>query len=166
MLNLWDIVVVAFVGWRVWRGWHLGLVNEVFGLLAIMAGTVAAVWFSHSIETLLGPFLGHGQVTHLAALVAAFAVIALFIIGIGAVVTKVVHALFFGILNRSLGVAFGVISGFSMAIVVSFFLMAWDVGSLSHKVGASITGRVAAGMAGAIRSALPDKVVQQVSKNI
>ena len=166
MLNLWDIVVVAFVGWRVWRGWNRGFANEVFGLLAVVFGAICAVWLSATVEGILGKVIGHGNVTKLVALALAFAVIALCLIAVGGLVTKVLHAMFLGAVNRSLGAAFGVLSGFSIALVISLFLMAWDLGGFSKTVGASLSGHVAGGMAEAISAALPAKIVQQVKKSI
>lgn len=163
MLNFWDIVVVAFVGWRVWRGWHRGFVNEIFGLLAIVAGAIGAAWLSQSVQAVLVRFFGVSDAVKLAALAIAFLMVALVVIAAGVGATRVVHALYLGAVNRSFGAAFGVISGLSMALVISFFLMAWDIGALSQQVRGSLSGHVAAGMAGTIRGALPGNLVEQVT---
>ncbi|MBI5528837.1 MAG: CvpA family protein [Deltaproteobacteria bacterium] len=162
MPNFWDIVVVAFVGWRVHAGWARGIIMEVFRLLALAAGSMGAIWGAAKVENFFDGLIGHGPGSKLIALAVAFAIIALCVMVIGMAATKIAHALFLSTLNKSLGAAFGVLSGFALALVLSLLLMAFDTGQASRYVGSSLTGRIAYGAASAVSAVLPGEILRHL----
>jgi uncharacterized membrane protein required for colicin V production len=162
MPNFWDIVVVAFVAWRVHAGWARGFIMEIFRLLALAAGSIGAFWGAAKVEVFFGGLIGHGPGSKLIALAVAFAIVALCVMLIGMTVTKIAHALFLSTLNRTLGAGFGILSGFALALVVSLLLMAFDTGQASRYVGSSLTGRIAYGAASAVSAVLPGEILRHI----
>jgi len=153
-MNWWDVATVFFVLMRIRAGWRNGLVNEIFRLIALIAGAGGALWGALIIQDLVAAVMGNTPAAGLVALLVAFAIIALVFFAIGRIITMVLHKIFLEHINRAAGAVFGIATGVLLALVVSFLIMLFSTGGFGNYVGGSLTGRWATDVAGEFAKSL------------
>lgn len=125
-MNYLDIVLVVLLILSAINGFSKGFVEELAGLVALILGIWAAIHFSDVIATFLTDNL-HFTFQHLSlvAFILTFILVVIAVHLIGAFVSKLVHSVSLGFLNRLAGLAFGVVKG---ALILSIVLV------IFHKV--------------------------------
>lgn len=125
LMNIFDIIIAAFLLFSFARGILKGFFAEVASLLAIIAGIFAAIHFSYHIEYYLvnSSTLDWSDKTNkLVAMAVTFLIVVLLIIFIGKILTKIADFTALGMLNKLLGGVFGVLkTGLILSVIFTFF---------------------------------------------
>ncbi len=122
-MNTVDVVVGAFVAIAGLRGFWRGFVRELFGLLALGAGILAAVHWSNLAAALIGDALPAPEVVRDGvAFVGVFLVTHVIVNLTGLLLDRLVSALLLGGVNRVVGVVFGAAKALTVAAVVLLFV--------------------------------------------
>jgi membrane protein required for colicin V production len=154
-MNLWDVLIIFLLGWRIHSGWRIGFINEVFRLAAVVCGAAGALLLAPRVVSWLGGFIRDPATARLAALGLAFIFIAVLMLLVGVVLTKIASLMLLGLVNRSLGAAFGVLSGLMLALLISLLVSNYAPQWGALYVRHSLTGRIAKNMADHIKRSLP-----------
>ncbi len=122
-MEIFDIIVLVFIGYGLVRGFSKGFVIEVSGFIALFAGIYGALHFSDFISIELAKHVDWSpksiQITSFALL---FIVCVYAVSLLAKMLTKVIHLAALGILNRMLGATFGLLK---MTLILSALLMAY-----------------------------------------
>ncbi|OBX24335.1 MULTISPECIES: CvpA family protein [Bizionia] len=119
-----DIILVAFLGLGLVRGFLKGFFVEIASLVALIAGIYGAIHFSFYAAELLMDYVDWDEKTiNVAAFAITFIVIVLVIALAGKALTKLADFAALGILNKLLGALFGVVK---MALILSVLLNIFD----------------------------------------
>lgn len=120
-MNILDLLLSIFLLLGLVRGLFKGFFTELASLLALIGGIYAAIHFSGATYAFLNSFINWEE-KYLAILSFAvtFFVVALLISVAGNFLTKMVHMVALGIINRLAGAALGVLK---MAFLASIFIM-------------------------------------------
>jgi membrane protein required for colicin V production len=120
-MNILDLLLSIFLLLGLVRGFFKGFFAELAGLLSLIGGIYAAIHFSGATYAFLNSFINWDE-KYLAILSFAvtFLVVAILISLAGSFLTKMVHMVALGIINRLAGGIFGVLK---MAFLVSIFIM-------------------------------------------
>lgn len=120
-MTAFDFLVIGIVGLSAVFAFVRGFVRVLVSLLAWVLGVVAAVRFSEVIGAML-PDFGETPATRY---VAAFALILVGVLIVGAlagfVLSRLVRAVGLGFLDRALGAIFGVARGLLIAVLLVLF---------------------------------------------
>ncbi|MGY0391068.1 CvpA family protein [Bizionia sp. KMM 8389] len=120
-----DIILVAFLGLGLVRGFLKGFFVEIASLVALIAGIYGAIHFSFYAAELLIEYVDWNEQTiNVAAFAITFIVIVLVIALAGKALTKLANFAALGILNKLLGALFGVVK---MGLILSVLLNVFDV---------------------------------------
>ena len=120
-MNILDLLLSIFLLLGLVRGLFKGFFSELASLLALLGGIYAAIHFSGAAYAFFSAFLDW-DVKYLSILSFAvtFFVVAILISLAGSFLTKMVHMVALGIINRLAGGALGVLK---MAFLASIFIM-------------------------------------------
>ncbi len=119
-----DIILVAFLGFGLVRGFMKGFFVEIASLVALIAGIYGAIHFSfYAAEMLMGYVDWDEKTINVVAFAITFIVIILVIALAGKALTKLADFAALGILNKLLGALFGVLT---MALILSVLLNIFD----------------------------------------
>lgn len=119
-----DIILVAFLGFGLIRGFLKGFFVEIASLVALIAGIYGAIHFSYyAAEMLMNQVDWDEKTINVAAFAITFIVIVLVIALAGRALTKLADFAALGILNKLLGALFGVVK---MALILSVLLNIFD----------------------------------------
>ncbi|TYB78617.1 CvpA family protein [Bizionia myxarmorum] len=119
-----DIILVAFLGFGLVRGFLKGFFVEIASLVALVAGIYGAIHFSFYASEMLIEYVEWEEKTvNIAAFAITFIVIVLIIALAGKALTKLADFASLGILNKLLGAFFGLIK---MALILSVLLNVFD----------------------------------------
>ena len=120
-MNTVDIVLGIVLLLGVVQGFLKGFLVELAGLLALILGIYAAIHFSDYTFVFLQDFISRDdEQLYWVSFAATFILVVVFISILGRVLTKIVHLIALGILNRIFGAVFGFLK---MAFLASLFLM-------------------------------------------
>lgn len=120
-MNILDLLLSIFLLMGLVRGLFKGFFVELAGLLALIGGIYAAIHFSGATYLFLDSFLDWSdKLLSLTAFAVTFFVVAMLISIAGSFLTKMVHMVALGIINRLAGAALGVLK---MAFLASIFIM-------------------------------------------
>lgn len=120
-----DIILVAFLGLGLVRGFLKGFFVEIASLVALVAGIYGAIHFSfYAAEILIEHVDWDEKTINIAAFAITFIVIVLVIALAGKALTKLANFAALGILNKLLGALFGVVK---MALILSVLLNVFNV---------------------------------------
>lgn len=123
-MNILDLLLSIFLLLGLVRGLFKGFFAELAGLLSLIGGIYAAIHFSSATYAFLDSFITWDE-KYLAILSFAvtFFVVALLISLAGSFLTKMIHMVALGIINRLAGGIFGVLK---MAFLASIFMMFFE----------------------------------------
>lgn len=131
-MNSIDIILCVFLLFGLIRGFFKGFLIELAGLVALIAGIYAAIHYSGIIMAVIDGFLDlEERYLLIISFALTFFIVSLIIVLTGRILTKALHILALGIVNRLTGAAFGLIK---MAFFASLFFMflnqfsAYDLG--------------------------------------
>ncbi len=120
-MNTLDIIlgILLLIGFV--RGFFRGFLVELAGLIALVAGIYAAIYFSDGTLTFLDSFLDWDpKYLKLLAFALTFLIVVVIISLLARLLTKVMDLMALGLVNKLLGSVFGLVK---MAFVASVFLM-------------------------------------------
>lgn len=106
-MKIIDTLILIAAVWIALKGYKHGLFDEVFHLLAIIAGAWAAVYGNKYVAEYI--FL-HSATANILSVVCAFALAAIAVIFIGKLCQSIFNGLLPSILNNMLGALFGIIT--------------------------------------------------------
>ncbi|NJW52856.1 CvpA family protein [Salinimicrobium oceani] len=120
-MNILDLLLSIFLLMGLVRGLFKGFFTELAGLLALIGGIYAAIHFSDAIYSFLNVFIDWNErYLTILAFAITFFIVALLISLAGSFLTKMVHMVALGIVNRLAGGALGLLK---MAFLASIFIM-------------------------------------------
>jgi membrane protein required for colicin V production len=123
-MNYVDIVLGILLILSAISGFSKGFVEELAGLVALILGILAAIYFSDIVgQFLTNTFHFTFKYLHIVAFIVTFILVVILVHIIGSVVNKMVKAISLGFLNRLAGLAFGAVKG---ALILSVLLVVFD----------------------------------------
>ncbi|MFD2551379.1 CvpA family protein [Bizionia sediminis] len=119
-----DMVLFAFLGFAVVRGFIKGFFVAIASLVALIAGIYGAIHFSFYVAEMLINYVNWDEKTiNITAFISTFIVIVLAIGLAGKALTTLANFAALGILNKLLGAFFGLIK---MVLILSVLLNVFD----------------------------------------
>jgi len=120
-MNYIDVIIIVILVAGMVRGFFNGFVKEVASLLALILGIWGAIKFSgFTAEKLYDYFDLTGNYVGIVSFLITFGIIVIIIHFIGMLVDKLVDAVSLNILNKLLGIVFGL---FKSILILSVFLV-------------------------------------------
>ncbi|MCL2040425.1 MAG: CvpA family protein [Bacteroidales bacterium] len=117
-----DIVIVLLLIITAFRGFSKGFVMQLAGLIAMAAGILAAYFFWNASYLMIQQWVEwNHHVLKVIAVIGTTLVVTIVILLLGKLLSKVIHLTPFGILDRLLGVIFGIVR---MVLLLSFVIFA------------------------------------------
>ena len=128
-MNWLDVVLICLLAASVAGGFSKGLVRQVFGLAAAIAGLICGAWFYRMPAESLRPYVGSQAVANLCGFLLIFA--GAMVLGwmVSALIGMLVKAVGLSWLNRLGGAAFGVVRGVVIGVAVITAMVAFAPGS-------------------------------------
>lgn len=121
LMNIIDIVLLAFLLWAVYKGFTKGLIYQAASLAALILGIYGAIHFSDITSTyLIDKFDLTGKYLPIISFSITFIIIVLAVHLVSFLLDKLVKAVALGIFNRIAGVIFSIVK---MAFILSIFLV-------------------------------------------
>jgi membrane protein required for colicin V production len=123
-MNVLDVVLLAFLGLGLIRGFWRGLFVEIASLVALVAGVYGAFHFSNFAASFLKEKVDWNENT--INIVAFFGTLILIILAIalaGKALTKIADFAALGLVNKGLGALFG---GLKIAVILSVLLIVFE----------------------------------------
>lgn len=123
-MNILDLLLSIFLLLGLVRGLFKGFFAELAGLLSLIGGIYAAIHFSGATYAFLNSFIDWDEkYLIILSFALTFFIVALLISLAGSFLTKMVHMVALGIINRLAGGIFGVLK---MAFLASIFFMFFE----------------------------------------
>ena len=123
-MSVLDIVLIAFIGFGLFRGLMKGFFVEIASLIALVAGVYGAIHFSNYAATFIDENSEWNEKTvNIVAFAVTFLVVVLAIALAGKALTKLADFAALGIVNKMLGGLFGALK---MAFILSVLLNIFD----------------------------------------
>jgi membrane protein required for colicin V production len=128
-MNYIDIIIIGLIALAMIRGFMNGFVKEVASLAALILGIWGAIKFSSfTAEKLYDYFDMSGKYVGVVAFLVTMCIIAVLIQLMGMVIDKFVKAVALGLVNRLLGIGFGLLKSVLILSIVFVVLNAIDAG--------------------------------------
>ena len=122
-MNLLDILIGLPLVWAIYKGFTKGLIIEVATLLALILGIYGAIHFSDfTAEFIRNRFDYDSNYMGIIAFISTFILIVIILNVVGKMLNSLVEAVALGMINRLLGVAFGLIKGIIIMSIVVYFV--------------------------------------------
>lgn len=134
-----DIAVLFILLFRSYKGYLRGIINELARLFAIIFGAIGSIFVSGFFASLLAPFILNPLLLSLAALGIGFVFIVVCILAMGWFATKLIEAIYLGIVNRILGLLFGLLNGSIFCTIVLYLMHKYGV--LNEAIKLSYAGK-------------------------
>ena len=123
-MSVLDIVLIAFIGFGLFRGLMKGFFVEIASLIALVAGVYGAIHFSNYAATFIDENSEWNEKTvNIVAFAVTFLVVVLAIALAGKALTKIADFAALGIVNKILGGLFGALK---TALILSVLLNIFD----------------------------------------
>ncbi len=120
-MNFIDVILLVCIAWGVYRGFTRGFIIELASLLALVLGIWGAIRFSGlTADWLMRQFEMTGRYLPVMAFAVTFLLIVIGVHLLARLIDGLVKAIALGLLNRLMGVVFGV---FKVAFVLSIILV-------------------------------------------
>jgi len=117
-----DIVIVLLLIITAFHGFSKGFVMQLAGLIALVAGILAAYFFWNASYLMIQQWMEwNHHVLKAIAVIGTMLLVTIVILLLGKLLSKVIHLTPFGILDRLLGVIFGI---GRMVLLLSFVIFA------------------------------------------
>ncbi|MGC8928601.1 MAG: CvpA family protein [Myxococcota bacterium] len=135
-----DIAVLLILLFRSYKGYSRGIINEIARLFAIILGTIGSIFIAGFFASILAPFIPNPALLGFVALAAGFLFIVICVLLMGWFATKLIEAIYLGLLNKLLGLLFGLLNGSIFCGIVLYLL--YKYGVLADAIKLSYTGRL------------------------
>lgn len=122
-----DIIVLIILFIRAYKGYKRGIINEIARLFAIIAGAIGSIFIAGLFSSLLSPFISTPAIRDFASLIAGFLFIVAIILITGWLTTKLIEVLYLGLLNKVLGLCFGLLNGSLFCGVIIYLLYRYGI---------------------------------------
>jgi membrane protein required for colicin V production len=127
-MNYIDIIIIVVIALSMIRGFMNGFVKEAASLAALILGIWGAIKFSgFTAEKLYDYFDMTGRYVGIVAFLVTMCVIAVVIHLIGLLIDKLMEAIALGLVNKLLGIGFGLLKSVMILSVIFMVLNAIDV---------------------------------------
>ena len=127
-MNVLDLLLSVFLLIGLVRGLFKGFFSELAGLLSLIGGIYAAIHFSGATYAFLRSFIEwEPQYLAILSFAVTFFIVALVISLAGNILTKMVHMVALGFINRLFGGIFGVLKMAFLASIIMMFFANFDV---------------------------------------
>lgn len=122
-----DIIILLFLLWGAFRGFSRGLIIGIATLAGLVLGVYGAIRYSVYVEGILHDFL-HISSQYLAyiALAITFLIVVIIVYWMGRLLTKLVDCISLGLLNKLLGMLFGIMKYLVLVCVILMIVDAID----------------------------------------
>jgi membrane protein required for colicin V production len=117
-LNGIDIVIIIVLGASAIYSTVKGFVKDIFSLLAVILGIIAALVFYRMGGQLMEGFIASEQVRNTISFAVIFLVIAVAVSIVGILVSKIIKSVELSFYDRLAGFAFGLVKGFLIVAVI------------------------------------------------
>jgi len=135
-----DIIVVLILTFRSYKGFSRGIINEVARLLAVIFGSIGSIFVAGFFSSLLAPFIPNVALLGFLSLAAGFLFIVVCILLMGWFATKLVEAIYLGLVNKILGLLFGLLNGLIFCFIILYLM--YKYGILTDDIKLSYAGRL------------------------
>src|ERR1700683_3771707 len=127
-MNWLDVVLICLLAASGAGGFSRGLVRQVFGLAAAVAGLICGAWFYRMAAEPLRPYVGSEAVANLCGFLLIF--VGAMALGwmVSALIGMLVKAVGLSWLNRLAGAAFGIVRGVVIGVAVITAIVAFAPG--------------------------------------
>jgi membrane protein required for colicin V production len=117
-LNGIDIVIIIILGASAVYSTIKGFVKDIFSLLAVILGIIAALVFYRMGAQLMEGFIASEQIRNTLSFAVIFLIIAVAISIVGIIVSKIIKSVELSFYDRLAGFAFGLLKGFLIVAVI------------------------------------------------
>lgn len=122
-MNILDILIGLPLLWAIYKGFTKGLIIEVATLLALILGIYGAIHFSDfTAEFIQQKFDYDSQYMGYIAFAITFLLIVVVLNILGKILNSLIEAVALGVINRLLGVVFGLFKGVIILSIVVYFV--------------------------------------------
>lgn len=130
-MNYIDIIIILPLIYALYRGWTEGLIIEISKLAALLLGIFIAANYSNYVKNIISNNLDiHSDYMGYIAFIVTFIAVVTIVILIGKIISKFIHAIALGFLNRLLGAIFSLIK---TTIIICVIITIFE--GLDNKVG-------------------------------
>lgn len=136
-MNWLDAVLGLVLCWSVVTAFRKGFTREVIGLVSVVVGLLAGVWFYGTVASFLLPYVSSRSAANLAGFLIVFCAVNLLGALVSLLVRKFLKLTGLSFFDRILGAGFGIIRGGLIGVALVMGIMAF---SPSDKPPASIVG--------------------------
>lgn len=119
-MNYIDLILLAVLLLALISGIAKGFIHQLTSFAALVAGLLAAIWFSHYVAGFIGRFVDLGAGKHIVAFVLTFVVVLLVIRICGNWIKRLAEVLMLGFLDKLLG---GLFSLLKWSFILSLLLL-------------------------------------------
>lgn len=167
-MNGFDLVVLVVVLFCMIRGLFKGLIREVSGIVAVIAGFYGAFTYYWILSDHLSFFISTPEMRHLASFGILFCGILVVVGLMAALIRTVLHLVFLGWVDRTFGLIFGTAKGALIVSVLFVMLTAFvPTGTSSVMVtseSAPYLAKISRTMTLFVSRAMRDGFLQQLEK--
>jgi membrane protein required for colicin V production len=117
-LNGIDIVIIVILSASAIYSTFKGFVKDIFSLLAVILGVIAALVFYRMGGLLMEDFIASEQIRNTVSFAVIFLIIAIAISIVGIVISKIIKSVELTFYDRLAGFAFGLLKGFLIVAVI------------------------------------------------
>ena len=140
-MNWLDILILVVTGVAALVGWRIGIIRVVISMVGIAVGIVLAGQFFSDAAPLFEDVLDSSNGANIAGFILIFVVVVLIATAIvGSVIRKVAGILMLGLVDKGVGLLFGVLVAFSIFSAILSVIEANPVLSLEETIGDSTLG--------------------------
>ncbi len=125
-MNWLDFIFIAILVISTLSSLRKGLVREMIGMVATVAGLVLAFWFYGVAGSVLEPFLQSHRMASLLGFILVFAAVLLAGALVSWVLSKFLKATGLSIPDRLLGALFGLVRGAAICLALMTAVVAWS----------------------------------------
>lgn len=131
-MNGFDLVVSGIIVFCLIRGLFKGLIGEISGIIAVIAGFYGAITYYGLLSPHLAGFIETPEIRHLVCFALLFCLICILVGLVAALIRKFLHLVFLGWVDRAFGMIFGAAKGILIATVLFIMLTAFLPGKSEY----------------------------------
>jgi len=133
-LNFLDIIFLIPVIWFAWRGFRHGLIIELATLAALILGVYAALYYSGHISGWIENSYTFNEGTAvILSYILTFLLVFVIVFVLGKILEKVIDIIALGVLNKLLGLIFGVFKAMVLISIAFILINRYDKNLISEE---------------------------------
>ncbi len=164
-LNYLDFVLLAIIGVSVVASLIRGFTRELAGLVSLVAGVLAGLWFHGAVAAFLMQYVSSPDIARMAAFGLIF--LGVVIIGgfMGSMAAKAMELTGLSLFDRLAGAAFGSLKGVLFCAVILFALLAFTPAGPPAALNGSVTAPYVLSVANLLAALAPAEVKAAMARN-